>query len=94
MDLQEAVATAKQFVSDLFRDEDIAHLGLEEVQFDEQAKAWHVTVGFSRPWQINSSLTAAVTAKVYRERSFKEVDVSDETGTVISITDREAIREP
>ena len=93
MDLQEAVATAKQFVSDLFRDEDIAHLGLEEVQFDEQANAWHVTVGFSRPWQINSPFTGVVTAKVYRERSLKDVDVSDETGTVISITDHAPARQ-
>jgi hypothetical protein len=49
MDVKEAVATAKKYVGELFTQEGITNLGLEEIEFDEQAGEWRVTVGFSRP---------------------------------------------
>ncbi len=50
MDVKEAVGTAKKYVDDLFANESIANVGLEEVAFDDTKHAWKVTVGFSRTW--------------------------------------------
>ena len=49
MDVKEAVAIAKRYITDLFADEGIAHLGLEEVLFDEWSGDWKVTIGFAPP---------------------------------------------
>ena len=50
MDVREAVAVAKGYLTNLYTDEAIEHLGLEEVEFDECSDTWRVTLGFSRPW--------------------------------------------
>ena len=51
MDVKEAVQTAKKYVAELFTDETIADVGLEEVEFNNTSNSWEVTIGFSRPWQ-------------------------------------------
>ena len=50
MDVKEAVGLAKRYVVDLFSDEEITDVGLEEVVFDEPAGDWRVMIGFSRRW--------------------------------------------
>ena len=50
MDVKDAVNAAKTYVAQLFADEGLSNLGLEEVEFDDGSGAWRVTVGFSRPW--------------------------------------------
>ena len=44
MDVKEAVLTAKRYVADVFADEGIADIGLEEVEFDEASDVWMVTI--------------------------------------------------
>ncbi len=44
------VTVAVNYVSELFEHEKISNLGLEEIEFDDRAGEWLVTVGFSRPW--------------------------------------------
>ena len=39
MDVKEAVGTAKKYVDDLFANESIANVGLEEVAFDDTKHA-------------------------------------------------------
>ena len=46
MDVKEAVATAKKYVTEVFEGEDLADMGLEEVVFDDEADIWKVTIGF------------------------------------------------
>jgi hypothetical protein len=46
MKVREAVAAAKAHIQELFSDEQIANLGLEEVEFDGAAKTWTVELGF------------------------------------------------
>ena len=60
MDVKAAARTAKSYVTDLFADEEITNVGLEEVEFDEGQDRWIVTVGFSRPWDQRNALTAAL----------------------------------
>lgn len=50
MDVKEAVRMARKYTAELFADDGIENLGLEEVVFDDEEKAWKVTIGFSRPW--------------------------------------------
>ena len=73
--VQKAIAHAK----DMFADE---HVTLEEVWYDEPAKGWCVTVGLAR--QDGSPLLGGRTRYHY-----KTVRLSDDTGDVVSIRNRE-----
>ena len=49
---REAVQAAKEFIKEMFADEGIVELGLEELDFvDEASGVWEVTFGFRRQWQ-------------------------------------------
>ena len=86
MDVKQAVVVAKHYVSDLFEDETPMNLGLEEVEFDERANEWHVTLGFSRPWESGGGLATALgTAR----RAYKILRIANGDGHVISVKNRE-----
>ena len=88
MDVKQAVRTAKTYLADLMADEGIENLGLEEVQFDEVAQRWNVTIGFSRPWDRKNSLAAALTEYGRIDRSYKILSINDADGRVESLKDR------
>ena len=88
MDVKEAVKTAKDYLNDLMADEGIVNVGLEEVQYDEAAEKWNVTVGFSRPWDRKSSFAAAVSEAGRPDRSYKVLRINDADGRVESLKDR------
>ena len=52
MDVKEAAKLAKDYVVDLFAEEGIGNVGLEEIELrpGPDGSFWSVTVGFSRPW--------------------------------------------
>ena len=86
MDAKEASQIAKNYVIDVYRGEEIADVGLEEVEFDHHTSLWKITVGFSRPWYSKNPVTTAVGG--WRpERSYKVVCI-DKGGNVISLRDR------
>ena len=86
MDVKEAVQTAKKYIAELFTEETITDVGLEEVKFDDTSNNWEVTVGFSRPWQ-NLSLANALGNR-HQTRSYKLVCINDDSGQVLSLKDR------
>jgi len=88
MDVKEAVGTAKKYIEELFAQEGITNLGLEEIELDEQAEEWRVTVGFSRPWDSVTGF-ASVAERINPRRSYKVVRISDKTGAVVSVKNRE-----
>lgn len=88
MNVKEAVRAAKAHITDIFEDEDITRIGLEEVDFDSMREEWRVTIGFNRAWNANNALTAALTSELYRNRSFKVVRIKNLDGEVTSIADR------
>jgi hypothetical protein len=91
MDVKQAVAIAKKHIGELFADEQVSNLGLEEVEFDEAENCWNVTVGFSRPWdEPRNKLAELVQANVYSRRNFKVVRVADDTSEVVSVKNRES----
>lgn len=83
MDVKKVVRVAKDYVDELFGDEMIVDVGLEEVDLDESDN-WVVTIGFSRPWdrKIGSVLGGQAS------RSYKVVRIRDEDGKVLSVKDR------
>ena len=89
MDVKEAVATAKEYVTEIFAGEDLADVGLEEVVFDDEADVWKVTIGFNRPWDRLRGLAAVMSPGEFPDRrSFKVVRIEDRTGRVVSLTHR------
>ena len=94
MDIKEAARHAKKYVEDLFTEEGIKDVGLEEIEFDGTSGAWRVTVGFSRPWdRAKEPLLASVTeiAGVPRKRvrDMKIVTLDDTEGRILSVKNRE-----
>ena len=82
MDVKEAVQIAKKYVIDLFEEEGISDIGLEEVVF--ASNSWTITIGFSRPW--NRNIGSVLGGQV--SRSYKALRIQDEDGQVLSVKDR------
>ena len=85
MDVKEAAKLAKEYVADLFKDEGISNVGLEEIE--QGGRFWEVTVGFSRPWDQGGLATITLGQKGLR-RSFKVIRIDNQTRTVTSVKDR------
>ncbi len=85
MDVKEAVKLAKDHVADLFAEEGIGNVGLEEIE--QVGRFWEVTVGFSRPWDQGGLATITLGQKGLR-RSFKVIRIDNQTRTVTSVKDR------
>ena len=83
MDVKEAVQTARDFITDLFEDEQISNVGLEEFVFDDAADEWRITIGFARPWNLQNELR-----RLGEGRSYKMVCIDDVSGEVTSVKDR------
>lgn len=93
MDVKEAVSVAKKYVHDLFGEEKIANLGLEEVIFEEKSKSWLITVGFSRPWDAPNTYGGILPAGDPK-RSYKVVKISDADQKVLSVKERTLLSVP
>jgi hypothetical protein len=79
MNVKQAVAQAKHSISELFADESVFNIGLEEVEFDNAANTWAVTIGFSRPWDEQPRNTlAALTTPAGPKRAYKTVLISND----------------
>jgi hypothetical protein len=91
MNAIEAVRLAKHHVLDLFAEEDIKNIGLEEVEFNELDNEWSITIGFSRPWdEPNTLLGSALASQMGTpKRSYKVVLISNSDARVISVKNRE-----
>ncbi len=85
MDVKEAAQAAKAYIIDLFADEQIEHVGLEEVRFDHMAEAWDITIGFSRPWD-RGALGTIIAGPAHR--NYKIVRINDKDGEVLSVAHR------
>ncbi len=86
MDVKEAVNLAKAHVSELFADENIVDLGLEEVEHDDRRHQWRITLGFARAWRRPGAL--AVWTSGFSDRTYKVVTI-DRNGRPLSVKNRE-----
>lgn len=94
MDVKEAIAKAKYYIHSILAEEQLSNVGLEEIEFDDRAKQWRVTIGFSRPWDrewVESGFSPLNPSKSRpaSHRTYKVVIIDDETGEVKSIKHRE-----
>ena len=92
MDVRAAARTAKAYIAEVFADEEIDELGLEEVDFDDRSNLWKITVSFLRPRGEMDRFQAAATGypagTPTMRRSFKIVNIDDGSGSVVSVKHR------
>lgn len=88
MDVQEAVQVAKDYVRDVYVGEDIENVGLEEIKLDDVTGVWRITIGFSRPWDEQRGF-AAKQIGAPPQRSYKIVNINDQSKMVVSMDARE-----
>ncbi|MBV9556631.1 MAG: hypothetical protein JO254_06095 [Pseudolabrys sp.] len=93
MDVKEAIAVAKKYINDVLADEKIGNISLEEIEFNDRAGTWSVTVGFSRPWEDDSGIGVGARLFVPRRRDSKVVRIRDADQRVISLKNREPVGE-
>lgn len=84
MDVREAVEKARHCVAEFFAGEDISHVGVEEVVYDDAKSVWKVTIGFFRSWNRLDGLPASMYC-AWDERSYKVVLIDDPSGDVGSM---------
>ena len=87
MEAKEAARMAKEYIVGIFADEEIADVGLEEIQFDHASNVWVVTVGFSLPkqWRDDPAMNRMDRgpARVYRL-----IRINDDSGGAESVAER------
>jgi hypothetical protein len=102
MEVKDAVKLAKAYVADIFEDENIREIGLEETEFVDDKGLWLITVGFRRPFRRSESekrgtplvdLSRALGGfstgpTVYEERWYKVVEIDNVSGSINSMRDR------
>ena len=82
MEVKAAVKVAKSYVLELFGDDGVSNVGLEEVV--PEGACWKITIGFSPGW---STGIGAILGGV-PGRSYKVLIIDKETEEVLSVTDR------
>ncbi len=94
MQVKEAVSLAKQYMKDVFAEEQIDTLRLEEVELDDKTGIWSVTIGFSRPWdEAAGPFGVKLAGLAPRRRDYKVVRIADGDKRVVSVKNRETIAE-
>jgi hypothetical protein len=91
MEVKEVIRRAKEWVADIYSDEGIMNLGLEEIEFDDTAGLWRVTLGFSRPWNSVRGALAAIGGDVAARRAYRVVSIREPNGEVVSVKRRDAV---
>ncbi len=86
MHVKEAIQTAKSYIADVFSEENVGGMRLEEVVFEERSPTWKITVSFVRPLTGFAATLAMTGAE--DNRSLKVVEVDDTTGQVVSVRNR------
>jgi hypothetical protein len=92
MQVKEAVSLAKQYIKDVFAEEQIDSPGLEEIEFEDKTGIWSVTIGFSRPWnEAAGPFAVKLAGFAPKRRDYKVVRIADGDKRVISVKNRETI---
>ena len=87
MNAREAIEVARKHFVEIFADEEITEVGLEEVEFERDDSVWSITIGFRRPWQHLAKPGAFRLSPPVR--TYKIVKVRDADGTLVTIRHRE-----
>ncbi len=88
MDVSDAIRTAKDYVNSVFKDDGIADIGLEEIEYDHADDAWSITIGFVRPRGNPHNPLAEVLDRVAANRLYKVVKIANASGQPLSLKNR------
>ena len=89
LNVREAVLKSRNFIKDLYVNEPIGEVRVEEIELEEHEGKWYVTIGFIRLWDRPSSAIAEARGKSKESnRVHKSVGIRDSDGEVVSMTDR------
>ena len=91
MDVKEAAHTARKYVADVFAEDEISYIALEEVEFNDASDVWAITLSFLRPTGTMNKLdmiAPALSRGQNVRRSYKIVNIDDQSGRVISVKHR------
>lgn len=91
MDDRQAIAAAKAFVQDVYAEEDVGCLRMEEFEHLSSAGNWVVTLSFARQWDTPRTRAQEVLERLGAEtplqRFVKVVTIADD-GTILSVKDK------
>ena len=85
LDAKEVVQRAREHFHNLFAEEDISDVGLEEVKLDYESDTWEITIGFHR---ILNNGTEASSTEGIAKRCYKTICIDYESGRFQGIKDR------
>lgn len=99
MDVKESARTAKRYIADVFSDENISDVRLEEVEMDDPPGVWRITVSFLRPAEAPERAGGTASAvqvaalgfgDVLRplRRAYKIVEIDDDSGQLRAVRHR------
>lgn len=88
IDVKQAVQIAMNYVSDLYQQEGISDLALEEVELSDDEQNWYITIGFTRQFQELTGLRLTPLTK-QAKRVYKIVTVRAKDGIATSMKIRE-----
>jgi hypothetical protein len=89
MNVKDAVKIAIGYVTELFEEEELSNIGLEEATFNHTQEVWEVTVGFSRPWDYPKPGLVSGFQPSTPRRQYKVVHIDPKSKEVTSVTIRE-----
>lgn len=86
-----AVSNAMLFIRELYADNQIKGVLLEEVEFSEPANQWLITIGFtiSKTRENSSALADLILPERESTRKYKIVHIDAQSGKAISMKIRE-----
>lgn len=80
IDVKEAVKATTEYFADFYADQSFSNILLEEVEYNEDEKAWSITLGYSIP---NPASVLGVNLPDYRRYKVFRIDAA--TGDVLSM---------
>jgi len=83
---KEAIRIAKEYIADVFSDERISQLGLEELKHNQGG--WDVTLGFKRVWSVEDSSPPMRLFTTPSKRVYKTIQI-DEDGSITGLIHRD-----
>lgn len=85
LDVKAAVATAVTYLKDLYSDEQLKNIRLEEVWLSDDEKYWYITIGYDSPTPALHPLATLRPS----EREYKLFKVRVEDGRVMEMKIRQ-----
>ena len=89
MDAKEAIREAKGLVEELYADEDIAEIRLEELEFEDSTDSWLVTLGLLRPARGRDERHSLLGPEPLLKRTYKIVKIPNDQHAKKSMKIRE-----